>query len=185
MTEALDTSSSPATLALAKAVPLKRSFPLKTTFGAPASSLQSMLAMAHLENDFTESEEDNVAFPSIEWNLDEDNTAGNSSGDPLDALTNALAILKNSEDFHFRMSAKRRRMGEPCMVRSKAVKTQLSSLATSCAKESMMSMPKFVIGNWGSMVGPREVTSSMATCTLKTTLPFVDTNTVSSSLLIV
>lgn len=189
MTEAPDSSSSPATLALAKAdraAPLKRSFPLQTTFGA-ASSLQSMLAMAHMENDFVESEEDDVAFPSFEWNLDEDNTVGNSSGDAVGALSRALAILKENESYQLRMSSKRRCMGEPSgMLRSKAVKSQLSSLANSCAKESnMMPLPKFVLEQWGSMVISREVTSSMTTCSLKTTSPFVDTHAVSSSLLTV
>ncbi|CAB9523334.1 expressed unknown protein [Seminavis robusta] len=185
MAEALETSS-PATLALAKAnatTMMKKSSPLKRTAWAASDSLQSMLAMKHLElvkakKAVVESEEDNVSFPSIGWNLDEDLTAPIGSVSPINPLSEALALLKETEAPQ--PQAKRRRMGEPSgMVRSKAMTSQLSSLVHSCSHESKFStlkpLPKFMIGNWGSIVTAREVTSDLATCSLKTTSAFVDT----------
>lgn len=181
MTEALETSSSPATLALEKAGGslLKLESPARTakTVFAASDSLQSLLSMGNeaVEQVAGEEEED-FGFPSIEWLADdEDDTSTSSSGDPLGALSNALALIK--EDCAFQRSSsksqsKRRRMGEhQGMVRSKAMQNSLSSLGNSCSKESGPAVnnntAKFVLGTWGSLVTAREVTHDMATCSLK------------------
>ena len=189
MADALETSS-PATMALARAnggstlMSKMATSTLKTTWAA-TDSLQSMLGLGQKKEEpkKEEEKEDEFSFPSIEW-LNDDADATSES--PLDTLDSALAIIK--EDNVFQRSTKRRRMGEPKgMVRSKAMKTELSSLATSCSKESITPVhtsTKFVLGAWGSMVTARDVTSDLATCSLKSS-PFVDTPTVNTGLLTV
>lgn len=195
MSEALETSS-PATMALAKAnggstlMSKMATSTLKTTWAA-TGSLQAMLSLGQKQEEPEQSEEkeDGFAFPSIAW-LNDDADARTEN--PFDTLDSALAIIK--EDHVFQRSpmpqAKRRRIVEnQGMVRSKAMKNQLSSLASSCSKESTASIPvntttKFVLGAWGSVVTARDVTSDLATCSLKSS-PFVDTSSVNTGLLTV
>ena len=192
MAEALETSS-PATMALARAnggsslMSKMATSTLKTTWAA-TDSLQSMLGLGHKKEEPKQAEEkeDDLAFPSIEW-LNDDSV----SESPISILDSALAIIKEDNVFQRspKPAAKRRRIGElQGMVRSKAMKSQLSSLASSCSKESSTPIPvhstKFVLGAWGSMVTARDVTSDLATCSLKAS-PFADTPAVNAGLLTV
>lgn len=188
MAESLE-KSSPATMALAKRTggsSLMKSMATSTlkTSWAATDSLNAMLSMAQKKNAPEQpkvevEEEEDFGFPSIAW-LDEDST----SETPVSLLNDALDIV---HDFDApKPAAKRRRMGEPQgMVRSKALKSDLSSLInTSCSKEAtkpVNTTTKFVLpGAWGSMVANKNI-NSLATLSLKSS-PFVHTPTIKSLL---
>lgn len=185
MTAKHDTSSnsSPATLALANATNSASLTKMKPAFAA-TDCLSAMLAV-NQENAFPAvDEEEAFGFPSIEW-LGDDEDDSFPSGDPLEALSSALKLIKEDNfrrSFKTRKTAtttdsmpnKRRRTGDHGMVRSKAMQNSLSSLvaaSSGCSKESAQAvMPaQFVLGDWGSMLSAREVTSDFATCSIKTT----------------
>ena len=184
MTEKNDTSSSssPATLALTKAT-MKPAFAATDCLSAMLALNQGAEEESFKENAFptANNEEEAFGFPSIEW-LGDDEDDSFPSGNPLEALSSALKIIK--EDNFQRslktrkiattaMPSKRRRTGDHGMVRSKAMQSSLSSLVASsgCSKESAKAvMPaQFVLGDWDSMLTAREVTSDFATCSIKTT----------------
>lgn len=206
MAEALE-KSSPATMALAKRngsslMSKMATSSLKTTSTA-TDSLNAMLGMAQHtpEPKVTMEEEEDFGFPSIEWLSDDADTpsvsfpsmgwlsddADTPSVSPISLLNDALDIVKDFQRFP-KPAAKRRRMGEPQgMVRSKALKSELSSLVTSCSQETTQPVntntTKFVLGAWGSMVTARDVTKNLATCSLKCS-PFVHTPAVNTGLLL-